>query len=722
MAEADARDKMKPDPSSRGTASVPRLRWLSGLTAAALAAVSTMAGAQASAPTANKPGETVKTGAPAVPVPLGVSVPAAKQVTVLEFGTPPQAFQTTGEQYSQVLTLNYDPVAAPGALRVEVMPLDCDGVTAETSLVRAETTKPGDPAPTTRVVTIDKPVPPVWVVMATTLPRITTCTGQLRFKLGALPIQPMALRVTRAAPVELPVELSSLQRVSTGLMSDTVTFTMKGLLDRAVTVKPKLFELGLKGETSESKLNAHFEGSSVKPASVALTPEGGLGEFTLTLDNLSPGEYVGKLDLASEGFHSKSQSFSFSSRYGWWVAAVLIAIGAGLALYLKRVATRVRPRLVVRAAASRLLAQVELQLRVHALDPAEAGVLDAVRTRILQVLDEASQPGDPTTGWADSARDRLAAEGTKLTAFGNWMNARRLLASITDMPTADRAAFEQKLTAARQALSGPLKLDDAMVATLSSMPGDIEDEKAKAAQATVAAAAQTAADAASSTTNPDAAGAFKESQAQAKQASDLLAVKNYPGYQAAYDASGRAYYAGLATELEARLPPPPAGPADLLAVQFATIAPAVREHLAQVKVAPDLQTAHARYTDALAALHPVQAAAVLQALPGAQAIALQAPDFPDPAVRNQQPLAPPLLTSVVEDTKELTKRIQRLDDLVDGLAVVSAALLGVLLVWNPNPGWGRPVDLIAAFLWGMGLHTVGSSTFEGILNLRAKLS
>lgn len=81
-----------------------------------------------------------------------------------------------------------------------------------------------------------------------------------------------------------------------------------------------------------------------------------------------------------------------------------------------------------------------------------------------------------------------------------------------------------------------------------------------------------------------------------------------------------------------------------------------------------------------------------------------------------------MANTVFEDTKELAARVKVLDNLVDGAAVVSAAALGVLLIWAPNAGWGRPTDLVAALLWGMGLHTVGTSTFEGILGLRAKLS
>lgn len=683
--------------------------------------------ALAAGPASSVPGAPVAPAPPApatAPAVQAAPLPAVSpnQVTVVELATvAAPAFQATGEQFSQMLTLTYDPRVAPGPLRVEASPLDCDGVTAETRLAKSEFVQPSAAAASSPQVLIDKPEPPVWVVLSGTLPRVTTCTGQLRFKIGTQAWQPRPIRVTRAAPVELPIEVSGLQQVATTVGSDLVTFSMKGLPERALSVKPTLFELGLKGESSDSKLNSKLDSWDMDPKEAVPVPMGATAKFTLHLVGLPPGDYVGKLDLASEGFKSKSQQFSLAVRYGYWLAALLVAIGAGAALLLKRLSMQVRPRLVVRAAVSKLMAQIVQQRHAHALDTVETGVLDSIQARVAQVLDEAVQPGDPAAGWADTARTQLAAEGSKLTAFGNWVNARRMLASITDVDDAKRTAFEQRLTTGRQMLTGDV-LDPLVVTDLASLPGDIEEAKSTVALVAATAAAAGAATAADMATSPEAAEAFRESQSQANQASELLTAKNYPGYRAAYDASGRAYYSGLATELESRLPSPPVNGADLAGVHFAPVAPGVRANLAQVRRASDLQTARASYINALEALRPVQAAAVLSALPGVTPAPLREADFPDPVLREQQPLVPAIATTVIEDTKELSSRLRLLDNVVDGVALVSAAALGVLLVWAPNPGWGRPTDLIAALLWGMGLHTVGTSTFEGILGLRSKLS
>lgn len=651
---------------------------------------------------------------------------AAGQVTVLELGvTAAPAFQTTGERFSQQLTLTYDAKAAPGSFTVETMPLDCDGVSVPTSLVASgEGEKPRTASAPSSVITTLNPESPVWVVLTATLPSVTTCSGQLRFKIGTQPYQPRPFRVTRMAPSELPVEVSGLQQVSSVPGKDEVKFSMKGLPERELTVTTKLFELGRKGEALDSNRNSSLSSWKVTPTEVVLPKGGDLSYFTLQLDQLEPGEYIGKLNLAADGYKAKPHSFSVAVRYGWWWAGLLVAVGALLAMILKRLATQVRPRLVVRSAVSRLLASVVMQRQMNALDPQELSVLDLIQTRISKILDEATKPEALPVGWSDEARNRLAAEGAKVTAFTQWLNARRMLASITTMEATKKEAFEQRLTAGRQALSSVTALDVARVEDLSKLPGDIEDEKAALTQSVATAAAAEAATAAEATASPEAAAEFRRALVHAQHANECLAAKNYPGYNEAYDIAGRAYYSGLASELEACLMPEPVGNEQELALgQGVAFAPDVLTVLlAKVKTAPDMQTARDAYRSACAMIPSPQTLlqnAPLRAMPNAP---VRDANFPESTVREQRPLMTAIANTVVEDTVELTARVKSLDNLVDGVAVVSAAVLGILLIWEPNAGWGRPTDLIAAFLWGMGLHTVGTSTFEGILGLRAKLS
>jgi hypothetical protein len=651
----------------------------------------------------------------------------AGPVTVLELGayTAAPVFQTTGERFSQLLTLTYDAKAAPGPLRVDTIPLDCDGVAVPTGLVESSSgAKPELATSASRKITILNPEPPVWVVLTATLPSVTTCSGQLRFTIGTQSYQPRPFRVTRAAPVELPVEVSGLQRVSSTPGLDNVKFSMKGPSERELKVKVGLFELGRMGETLDSRLNSNVSSWRVDPAEVTIPAGGGLADFTLQLDQLEPGKYIGKLNLAAEGYKAKLHSFSVAVRYGPWWAAFLVSVGAILALLLKRLSTRVRPRLVVRSAVSRLLASIVMQRQSYALDPQESDVLDAIQARITAVFDEAVKPGDSSVDWSDKARDRLAAEGAKVTAFTHWLNANRMLASITAMEATKRATFEQRLSAGRQALSSATALDVARVEELSKLPGDIAEEKAVLAQAAVTVAAAETATAADVTASPEAAAEFRRAHEYAQQANECLTNENYLGYREAYDFAGRAYYSGLAEELEAGIMPAPVGNGRELAPgQGVAVASGARTVLlAKVKTAPNLQTARDAYRSARAAMLPTQPPlqnAPRRVMPLAP---LRDADFPDSVVREQRPLMPGMANTVVEDTMQLTARVKLLDNLVDGVAVVGAAVLGVVLIWEPNAGWGQPTDLIAAFLWGMGLHTVGSSTFEGILGVRAKLS
>ena len=62
------------------------------------------------------------------------------------------------------------------------------------------------------------------------------------------------------------------------------------------------------------------------------------------------------------------------------------------------------------------------------------------------------------------------------------------------------------------------------------------------------------------------------------------------------------------------------------------------------------------------------------------------------------------------------------DYLITVIAVLASGVLGVVLVWIPDNDWGQVSDLLAAVLWGLGLHTIGNSTFIGITAMKTKLT
>jgi hypothetical protein len=71
---------------------------------------------------------------------------------------------------------------------------------------------------------------------------------------------------------------------------------------------------------------------------------------------------------------------------------------------------------------------------------------------------------------------------------------------------------------------------------------------------------------------------------------------------------------------------------------------------------------------------------------------------------------------------ELLAKVNQYDILILLVVLVIAILLGLQLLYFPNPAWGGPIDSLTAFLWGVGLHPVSGVTFEGITGLRNKLS
>jgi hypothetical protein len=62
-----------------------------------------------------------------------------------------------------------------------------------------------------------------------------------------------------------------------------------------------------------------------------------------------------------------------------------------------------------------------------------------------------------------------------------------------------------------------------------------------------------------------------------------------------------------------------------------------------------------------------------------------------------------------------------IDLLVLAVTLVVAVLLGLQLLWQNNPIWGSANDYIVAFLWGLGLHQISGTAFEGVTGLAEKL-
>ena len=76
----------------------------------------------------------------------------------------------------------------------------------------------------------------------------------------------------------------------------------------------------------------------------------------------------------------------------------------------------------------------------------------------------------------------------------------------------------------------------------------------------------------------------------------------------------------------------------------------------------------------------------------------------------------------IPPVKDVSRELSRLQLIVALLVAPAAILLGVYLLWVPDPAWGTADDLIVAFLWGLGLHTVGNQAFGGLATLGTTIS
>jgi hypothetical protein len=66
---------------------------------------------------------------------------------------------------------------------------------------------------------------------------------------------------------------------------------------------------------------------------------------------------------------------------------------------------------------------------------------------------------------------------------------------------------------------------------------------------------------------------------------------------------------------------------------------------------------------------------------------------------------------------QLGAHIARRDVHISILVAIAALVLGISLLWAGKLVWGSAGDMLAAFLWGLGLHQAGTSTARGTLGL-----
>lgn len=638
--------------------------------------------------------------------------------TLLELSDPATAvFQATGEQFQRRLTLNFNAHGKTDLLRIELSKLDgADGIFVEPRLSRLDESDVGSKGQGKNWVEFETPTAPVEFIVSAPLPRIGDYTGYLRFKLGDQVYQNRPIRVTRAPAVEVPSEVSTLQKVSGSASELSLTFSVKGAIDQDLTLRPGVFELALKGAGID-KLNPSYKNMTFTPSTVVV-PKANMTDFVLTFKDLSPGEYSGKLMLASPPYIPKQQNFNFSVRRSWACAFFLIALGAGVSLFLKYMSSRTRPRIVIRAAVAKIFQQGNSLQQAYKLDAVEIDTLEIILSRVSIYYEQAFQIGDISTGWVDTARQAIEREGEKLAVYPRWLNARRALASIMDLDETHRTELDGELNVVRAALVSDTPLELSARTSLSFVVDELARIKLHHAQNVIGETERKLTDTEGAAQAPSAQETLRHARSEVELAKRRLNDGDFNGFKNAYDNAGLAYFQALSLETLSLIDRTARSVGDAARAPTSAAVPTeVSNHLTLAANAGDLQTARVQYFAALAGLGDAQGNNSPDKALSLASSALGA-DIPNADAFPALAWIPKL---VVEDIGVLTRQIRTIDIVVDVAAVLSAGVLGVVLVWGPNPGWGQWPDLFAALLWGLGLYSIGTQTLGGISAMRSKL-
>jgi methylmalonyl-CoA mutase cobalamin-binding subunit len=79
-------------------------------------------------------------------------------------------------------------------------------------------------------------------------------------------------------------------------------------------------------------------------------------------------------------------------------------------------------------------------------------------------------------------------------------------------------------------------------------------------------------------------------------------------------------------------------------------------------------------------------------------------------------------TWIKNTVRELTNKMERRDLIFTAVILLISVLLGLKLLWADDPTWGGWNAYLTAVLWGLGLHQVSGTAFEGAAGLVEKWS
>ena len=514
--------------------------------------------------------------------------------------------------------------------------------------------------------------------------------------------------------------------------------------DHDVTLTPQLFEFrSVDGsQTSEVKVaELHYSASSqdVTASAPLVVPAKQVKRLMVQIPGpLSAGKYQGDIKLVSRDLDTQTFSFEMSVRRFWAYVLLPVWLGAGLSLFVKYQFNNVRPRTIVRQIAAQLQGQGGA-LSASQLTTFESTVLNAIAARIGQVRSDAVTLETLPANWVDQSRALLDHEAAKLRAFVVWTNARRILDSVT-LPDAIAGPFRDRLTALGNLLSDDAAIPPAHTGDFQTLLNEVE-----AAQQTAFRAAldnlsgqidvEIAATAAA--TQARAMAFLEQARVELAKARSTQTAGDLRGMGEAFDEATADLFKAKTAKLKPNVPNAPAGaqiasaggylgaPPDAMLehIDLALNARSARDvvyYFKRVKDDADEARASAQKLLGLGAAAQGGAGGDLQQL-------VDAPQTPSDVVPTV-----PLQTGVglvgmpqqpvIDDPAALLRKLRGIDRLTDVLTIALTGALGVVVLWNADPTWGKPMDWFIAFFWGLGLGEVSKNTFTGVANLRTTLS
>jgi hypothetical protein len=452
---------------------------------------------------------------------------------------------------------------------------------------------------------------------------------------------------------------------------------------------------------------------------------------------LMPGKYQGEVKLLSPDLDTQTVGFELTVRWFFGLALIPILLGAGASMWFRKKVLDIRPRTIVRQAAAKLQVRVRTLLG-SGINLAERRTLDAIASRIDNERAKAVDTQEPASNLVQAAKDAFASEDAKLQCFADWTNARRLLDSVR-LPDGEDAQLRAKWTELGGLLADKKALADDAAAGFGQFLQEVQD---KLDQAVRLALDELGVQIGQQKENipprlADAAGKLAAASSFLQDARSALDNADFPSMQKAFDDAKKALIQAMA---EKEKPPALDAAAGAEIAAAGGPAPAALDAMrAQVALVMNAQDSHeALYHYQRVKADAEHARAVARSLLGQGAVAqgnaaadwasLMGEGGTPPAVVANLPLKQnaPLVAipgQVVAENPELVDReVQRIDAMSNVFSIAATGALGVLVLWGADPAWGKPLDWIVAFFWGLGLGEVSKSTFTGVANLRSTMA